>query len=66
MTFIGEWDICYILISTGYVKSGSYTSQRLKQIFYLIPVFAGSPLLKSALNCRLSEFKHEKIILNSA
>lgn len=66
MTFIGDWDICYILISTGYMKSGSYTSQGLKQTFSSIPVFVGFPLSKSALHCRLSKFKHEKIIVNSA
>lgn len=66
MMVIGDWDIRYILISTGYVKPGRFTSQGLKQTFSLIPVFVGSLLLKSALDCRLSKFKHEKIILNSA
>lgn len=33
MTFIGDGVICYILISTGYMKSGSYSSQGLKQTF---------------------------------
>lgn len=30
MTLTGDWDICYILISTGYTKPINYTSQGLK------------------------------------
>lgn len=49
------------------MKSGSYILQGLKQTFSLIPVFLGSPFLESALNCKLSKFKHtQKKIYNLA
>lgn len=34
MTLTGDWDICYILISTGYTKPINYTSQGSKTIFF--------------------------------
>lgn len=34
MIFNGNWDTCYILISTGYTKPGNYTSQGLKKHFH--------------------------------
>jgi len=37
MIFNGNWDICYILISTGYAKPGNYTSQGLKKHFHWFP-----------------------------
>lgn len=40
------------------MKPGSYILQGLKQTFSLIPVFLGSLLSESALNCKLSNFKH--------